>query len=285
MTWFELFTRLKNACLRAGASKGAAAAESISLLEFCSKMPSSKIFSMFRDKAPLNVKRRALLCASKRARNTPIAYITGSQPFMEFELKVKKGVLIPRQDTAVLVEAVIKACMGFKSPVSIAECGCGSGNIAVAVCKMAENISKYMAIDKSSQAVKTACENISGYGLNNAATAFKADFFKWWRKYPYQYDIIVSNPPYIAFKEYCLLSKDVKKEPKTALLAKDNGLYYYKMLAGLGRQLLKKGSIIAVETGWKQAKAVDKIFIHNGYAPGIINKDDRGHSRAIVFHV
>ncbi len=284
MTWFDLYKILLDSCKKAGAGKYARN-EALNLLIHFTGFSYSELMVNFNCNAPAGKIKKILSIAKKRADFMPVAYLTGTQPFMEYEIIINKGVFIPRQDTEILINAVKNEAVKIKRPLKFVECGCGSGNIAVALCGILDNIKVYDAIDISEKAFKNTLANVLKYNLSNVIRPVKSDFFKWWHMHPFEYDFLVSNPPYISHKEYLNLDGNVKKEPKNALIAAENGLIYYRKMAEFSKKLLKPGSIIAIEIGWKQAKAVDKIFINNGFKKGFIYKDYCGRDRAITYTV
>ena len=200
----------------------------------------------------------------KRAQRIPVAYITGKKEFMSLEFKVKKGVLIPRPDTENLVETIIEHCKKEKiTNPQIIDVGTGSGAIAVSLAHYIED-AKVVGIDISSSALKIAHHNMEKHELTERMNILKSDLLTEFIKREIKgIDIIVSNPPYISKAEMEELSPEVKKEPKTALEAGEDGLDYYKKLIPQSEKILKNGGRLFLEIGYQQAESVKNIFGEN----------------------
>jgi release factor glutamine methyltransferase len=197
----------------------------------------------------------------KRAQRIPVAYITEKKEFMSLEFKVKEGVLIPRPDTENLVEAVIEYCRKeeLQSP-QIIDVGTGSGAIAVSLAHYLED-AKVVGVDLSTEAIKVARQNMDEHELSERMSILKSDLLKEFIKREITgIDIIVSNPPYISKSEMEKLPPEVKKEPKTALAAGEDGLAYYKKLIPQAEKVLKNGGKLFLEIGYQQAEAVKALF-------------------------
>ena len=197
----------------------------------------------------------------QRAKRIPVAYITETKEFMSLEFKVKEGVLIPRPDTENLVETVIDYCQQneLQSP-QIIDVGTGSGAIAVSLAHYLSE-SKVVGVDLSAQALKIARQNMEKHELSERMSILKSDLLAEFIKREIKgIDIIVSNPPYISEAEMEELPPEVKKEPKTALEAGEDGLDYYRRLIPEAEKVLKKGGKIFLEIGYQQAEAVSSLF-------------------------
>ncbi|MFP4372334.1 MAG: peptide chain release factor N(5)-glutamine methyltransferase [Halanaerobium sp.] len=197
----------------------------------------------------------------QRAKRVPVAYITETKEFMSLEFKVKEGVLIPRPETENLVETVIEYCQQneLQSP-QIIDVGTGSGAIAVSLAHYLSD-SKVVGVDLSPAALKVARQNMEKHELSERMSILKSDLLAEFIKREIKgIDIIVSNPPYISEAEMEELPPEVKKEPKTALQAGEDGLDYYRRLIPEAEKVLKKGGKIFLEIGYQQAEAVRGIF-------------------------
>ena len=179
-----------------------------------------------------------------RASKIPLQHITGSQEFMGLDFKVNEDVLIPRQDTELLVENAITYIKSVKGNVDVLDMCTGSGCIAISIDRLCEN-AKVTAVDFSQKALVVAKENNA---LNKAdVTFFQSDLFENVEK---QYDVIVSNPPYIKTEEIESLMDEVRiHEPMMALDGDCDGLKFYKKIAKEGRQHLRSNGIIFFEIG------------------------------------
>lgn len=207
-----------------------------------------EITSIERDKYIRNVKR---LIAGE-----PLQYITGKQEFMKLNFLVTKDVLIPRADTEILVEEVIKIAENKTNPVILDMCT-GSGAIAVSLAKYVKNVKVY-AIDISEKALEIAKKNAEFNGVKNNIKFIESNLFD--KIKDKKFDIIVSNPPYIETDTIKKLTKDVQNEPKIALDGGKDGLDFYRKIADNGYKFLNRQGYICLEIGYNQRIAVRKIM-------------------------
>lgn len=189
----------------------------------------------------------------KLASGYPVQYIIGNVEFYGSLIQVNENVLIPRFETEYLVDDLIKLIKEyhFEKP-NILDIGTGSGCISIALKKNMD--CEITAIDKSLSAIDVANDNAK---LNNVDINFQNVSIE-----DYQtnnlYDILVSNPPYIAFDEE--VDEKTKYEPQMALFAKEDGLYFYRVILHKCKELLKSKNIIAFEIGYKQAQAISDLI-------------------------
>ena len=209
-----------------------------------------------------------------RASKIPLQHITGSQEFMGYEFLVNEHVLIPRQDTENLVEEALKV---IRPDMHVLDMCTGSGCIAISIDRLCEN-AKVTAVDFSEKALVVAKENNA---LNKAdVTFFQSDLFENVEK---QYDVIVSNPPYIKTEEIESLMDEVRiHEPMMALDGDCDGLKFYKKIAKEGRQYLRSNGIIFFEIGYDQGQTVPAILEENGYKDIKVYKDLSGNDRVVT---
>lgn len=181
----------------------------------------------------------------KLAAGLPVQYIIGNVDFYGITLKVNEDVLIPRFETEELVSKVIQYSSHFRNP-SIVDIGTGSGAIAITLKK--KLTSSVTATDISKKALNVAKENALG---NNVSINFKEGNLL--EPLTEKYDIVVSNPPYIAYDEEIM---DVVKnnEPHLALYAPNNGIYYYEEILKNIKKYLNDKYLIAFEIGESQGK-------------------------------
>ncbi len=227
-----------------------------------------------RDRYIKNVKRLIL--------GEPLQYITGIQEFMKLNFLVTKDVLIPRPDTEILVEEVIRKAENISNPVILDLCT-GSGAIAVSLAKYIKN-AHICAVDISSKALEIAKKNAELNGVKNNIEFIESNLFDKIKER--KFDIIVSNPPYIETETIKTLSKDVQSEPKIALDGGKDGLDFYRKIADSGSKYLNRQGYICLEIGYNQRIAVRQI-LENKKRYVNINciKDLCGNDRVIIAQI
>lgn len=189
-------------------------------------------------------------CLQELSTGKPIQYIIGEVNFYGYDFKVNENVLIPRFETELLVDKTIKKIkkLFIDKPVDIVDLGTGSGCIAITLKK--EINSNVDAIDISKDALKVAKDN----AINNHVDInfINTDMTKYTEK---KYDVIISNPPYIAYDEEIM---DIVKnnEPHNALYAEDNGLYFYKKIIENIPKIAKEKYLVCFEIGFTQSTAI-----------------------------
>ncbi len=206
----------------------------------------------------------------KLAAGLPVQYIVGNVDFYGIILKVNEDVLIPRFETEELVSKVIQYSSHFKNP-SIVDIGTGSGAIAITLKK--KLTSSVTATDISKKALNVAKENALE---NNVSINFKEGNLL--EPLTEKYDIVVSNPPYIAYDEEIM---DVVKnnEPHLALYAPNNGIYYYEEILKNIKKYLNDKYLIAFEIGESQGKKIQELSKKYLDNEAIIEKDLSGRDR------
>ncbi len=206
----------------------------------------------------------------KLAAGLPVQYIIGNVDFYGITLKVNEDVLIPRFETEELVSKVIQYSSHFRNP-SIVDIGTGSGAIAITLKK--KLTSSVTATDISKKALNVAKENALG---NNVSINFKEGNLL--EPLTEKYDIVVSNPPYIAYDEEIM---DVVKnnEPHLALYAPNNGIYYYEEILKNIKKYLNDKYLIAFEIGESQGEKIQELSKKYLDNEAIIEKDLSGRDR------
>ncbi len=209
----------------------------------------------------------------------PIEHITHQKEFMKLNFYVDNNVLIPRQDTEILVEEVIEIAKKTKAKKILDLCT-GSGAIAISLAKYLENI-EVTALDISRKALDIAISNAKNNNVQDKITFVESNLFNSLGKE--KYDIIVSNPPYIKKEEIKILDKEVKKEPIIALDGGEDGLDFYKEIIDKGYEYLKYSGYICLEIGYDQKEEVFKIIKNkNQYIKTYCKKDLFDNDRVIV---
>lgn len=200
----------------------------------------------------------------KRNLGYPLQYMINSQEFMGLEFFVQEGVLVPRPDTETLVEKVINYVKNSNlnnENIKILDIGTGSGAIAISLGYYLKN-SHVTAIDISDVAIETAKINVRKLNLNNVNIE-KIDIFNFngTEIIDDKYDIVVSNPPYIESGEISYLPTEVSQyEPKLALDGGKDGLEYYRQIVKIFKEIHESNSMLSVEIGYNQKRAVTEIF-------------------------
>lgn len=213
---------------------------------------------------------------------TPIQHITHSQEFMKMNFFVNEDVLIPRPDTEVLVEEVIKIIKRLNSPNVLDLCT-GSGAIAVSIAKYAPNANVY-ASDISLKALEVAKKNAISNGVIEKIEFIESDMFKSMPQM--KFDIIVSNPPYIRKHEIKYLDKEVQKEPFIALDGGNDGLEFYRKIVHNAYNYLKYNGYLCLEIGYDQKiEVIEIIENENRYSHTYCKKDLYDNDRIIVTRV
>lgn len=216
----------------------------------------------------------------KRASRIPLQQLTGTQGFMGLEFKVNEHVLIPRQDTEILVELVLKEQTDRGK--TVLDVCTGSGCIAVSLAALG-GYKQVTALDISKEALKVAEENAGGL-LGEYKGSFRlleSDMFSG-LKHEDSFDVIVSNPPYIPTKVIEGLEPEVRDfEPRLALDGTEDGLFFYRILASQCREHLKPGGCVYLEIGSEQSDAVQALFAGAGYKDIRTIKDLAGLDRVV----
>jgi len=196
---------------------------------------------------------------ARRQQGEPVAYLIGEREFWSLTLKVDPSTLIPRPDTELLVEQALELLP--TSPRRVVDLGTGTGAIALA---LASERPKWqlLALDKSADAVALARENCERCGLDNVEV-LQSDWFA--AVGEQQFDLVVSNPPYIDPVDPHLQQGDVRFEPLSALIADDAGLADIRTIARQSRDYLKAGGWLMLEHGFEQGSAVREILQAGGY--------------------
>ena len=198
----------------------------------------------------------------KLCNNIPLQYVTNSQEFYGLKFYVDENVLIPRSDTEILVETVIKYVKNLENKngnLKILDMCTGSGIIAITLAKYCENVD-ITAVDKSENALKVAIKNAKTHNVYNKINFVKSDMFE---NLKGKYNIIVSNPPYIEKDVIKTLSKDVQHEPEMALDGGIEGLDFYRIINNNVDNFLEKNGAVFLEIGYNQRDSVSEIFAEN----------------------
>jgi len=248
------------------------------ILSHLLKVPRWKLITEREKALPENIQLQFFLLIEKRAEGFPVAYLTGKKHFYGLEFDIEEGVLVPRPETEILVEEVLKRIPKEKKCSGL-EIGTGSGIISVSLLKNRKKLFMY-GVDISDKAIQITARNALKHGVIDRLKIIKSNLFE---KIPenIKFDFIVSNPPYISEEEYRTLSKEVKKEPVEALIAGKEGIEFYEKIVSEGKEFLKDKGFFAFEIGYKQGEKVKSILEKEGFKVKII-KDLQGLDRVII---
>jgi len=210
----------------------------------------------------------------KRSERIPLQYITGEQEFMGFTFHVNPNVLVPRQDTEILVDEARKRLTGKEKVLDVCT---GSGCIIISLKKLVPEIDAN-ASDVSKQALAVAKENARN--LDVAVNFMRSDMFS---QITGKYDMIVSNPPYIRTEEIGHLMPEVRDyEPVMALDGMEDGLFFYRQLASDSKRFLNQGGTLIMEIGCDQADDVSLLLENEGFNDIKVVKDLAGLNRVVI---
>ena len=218
----------------------------------------------------------------KRSQRIPLGYVINKAFFYGNEFYVDENVLIPRPETEVLVDSVLKLFKGNKlSNKLIMDVGTGCGNIAISLTRHLTSC-KIMATDICPQAIGVAKKNIKNFGLEANITLLQGDLFVVLENYKGKIDIIVSNPPYISEIEMNMLSREVKNEPYKSLYGGKDGLGFYRRFFKEASDYLAKDGLMFLEIGYSQSDLIRLLCEEsNSFSLLQIIKDYRKFDRVI----
>ncbi|KAA0947042.1 peptide chain release factor N(5)-glutamine methyltransferase [Pseudomonas sp. ANT_H14] len=209
----------------------------------------------------------------RRRSGEPVAYILGQQGFWKLDLEVAPHTLIPRPETEMLVEAALELLPA--TPANVLDLGTGSGAIALALASERPDW-KITAVDRVLEAVALAERNRQRLHLNNA-TVLSSHWFSALKDHTY--DLIISNPPYIADTDPHLAAGDVRFEPASALVAGHDGLDDLRLIIAQAPVHLDAGGWLLLEHGYDQAQAVRDLLLAQGFEEVQSRIDLGGHER------
>jgi len=210
----------------------------------------------------------------RRARGEPVAYLVGEREFWSMSLSVSPETLIPRPETELLVESVLS----LEAPafgVRVVDLGTGSGAVALALARERPQWG-IVAVDASPSALRVAAGNASRYGLANLSFV-GADWSNAFRDSVF--DIVVSNPPYVVATDACLVTGDLRYEPRAALDGGVDGLDELRSIIRSAPRILKVNSWLIVEHGAEQGGSVRELMKASGFVDAMTHRDLAGKER------
>lgn len=219
---------------------------------------------------------------ARRMKGEPVAYITGSWEFYGIPIQVTPDVLIPRMDTELLVDTAKSLLLGRKMDARILDLCTGSGCIA---CALAREFpaARLVAVDISASALEVCRKNIAACGLDSRCIVRQADAAASPPLGMGSFDMIVSNPPYIAAPDIMTLDASVRDyEPIWALDGGKDGLRFYRSILKYWKSLLRPGGFLLFEVGEDQAETVRDLMLSAGFAAADTRKDTGGTERVVL---
>ncbi|MFI5202085.1 MAG: peptide chain release factor N(5)-glutamine methyltransferase [Candidatus Kapaibacterium sp.] len=261
MTWREHIKRATEKLAAAGVDDAKTNVEYLAAHALGPEQRSELRSFLSRDVSP-DSERLFLELLHRREQREPLQYILGEWEFFGLPLKVNPSVLIPRPETEILVEETLREAAHFEVPISILDIGTGSGGIALALASRLPD-AKVVGIDSSVTATALAEENKTLLGILNTsfvqADVYRTDPSDW--SDTANFDIIVSNPPYVSLSEFEKLEPELRLyEPRESLTDESTGLTFYERIASLAPKILAPDGRLLVELGFGAADAVSEIM-------------------------
>lgn len=217
----------------------------------------------------------------RRSKFEPLQYIVGNVEFYGLTFNVDKNVLIPRQETETLIETVYNVYKGERE-LNILDIGTGSGNVIISLIKNLPT-SRGISIDINENALQVAEHNAELNDVKDRIKFIQKDILTDLVNFEDNFDIVVSNPPYIPIEEYPTLQKElVEYEPKDALTDFSDGFTFYRVILRRSKEFLKNNGRLFFETGDKMSDELKNLFVVNGYK-NIKAKKDLLNIERVIF--
>ena len=215
---------------------------------------------------------------NQRLRGKPISYLTGKKFFWKYEFYINEDVLIPRPDSEIIIEEVLRIYKK-KKKINFLDIGFGSGSILISILKE-RNDFRATGIDISSGALKVCKINVNKLCVSNRVKLIKSDIDKFFIG---KYDLIISNPPYIKKLDLKYLDKDIINfEPEIALNGGLDGISEIRKIIKKSSELIKNGGKLILEIAYNQKKEVKKLLKNNSFYVNSVVKDLANNDRCII---
>lgn len=220
---------------------------------------------------------RLQVLAERRAGREPLQYLLGEWDFLDFTLKVGRGVLCPRADSEVVCETAIELLKDSEAPVVYDLCA-GTGCLGLSIARAVPG-AKVTCVELSHDAWPYLTANVAGTGVQ----AVQDDILTYYNRLPSGgADLIISNPPYLTAEEMAHLMPETAREPAMALDGGADGLDFYRLLTAHYRDALRPGGWLVLEIGCAQAADVLALGAANGWVNGSCRKDYGSNDRAVL---
>lgn len=220
---------------------------------------------------------RLQVLAERRAGREPLQYLLGEWDFLDFTLKVGRGVLCPRADSEVVCETAIELLKDSEAPVVYDLCA-GTGCLGLGIARVVPS-AKVTCVELSHDAWPYLTANVAGTGVQ----AVQDDILTYYNRLPSGgADLIISNPPYLTAEEMAHLMPETAREPAMALDGGADGLDFYRLLTAHYRDALRPGGWLVLEIGCAQAADVLALGAANGWVNGSCRKDYGSNDRAVL---
>lgn len=247
------------------------------LAEFATGWDRTELILKSQDVLPADELRRLTALTKRRASGEPIDHILGYREFYGRNFSVNRHVLSPRPETEGLVDEALKSLQGQTSP-RLLDLGTGSGAIIITLLAETKDATG-MAVDISDAALKTAIENAAKHDVSDRLSFAQSH---WFGNIDGDFDLIVSNPPYITDQAMRALSAEVKNfDPDISLRGGEDGLSAYREITARAQDYLKLGGGLIVEIGYDQGESVTALFQNAGFRNVRLFQDLSGHDRII----
>lgn len=275
MTIFEAYNNTKKRLSAAGIEDSVFEAKAI--IRHITGLSNTEILTKYMNTLTEFQENNLTAILRQREIHYPLQYILGTWGFYKYKFNVGVGVLIPRSDTEVLVEAACEFLKDKPEPKVLDLCA-GSGCIGISIAKDYPD-SAVVMVEKFEEAARYINQNIK---LNEAYNTLliMGDVLE--GEGSGEYDLIVSNPPYIPKSELGEMNEETKFEPETALMCEGDGLLFYRTISEKYKASLKEGGMVAFEVGFSQADKVAEILKQNGYKEINKIKDYNGINRVVT---
>jgi len=247
------------------------------LIQAAGQMDEAEFFTRLSEPVWPQLEKSLERLVRQRLDGCPVAYLLGYKEFWGLPFRVNRSVLIPRPETELVVEKILT--LPLSPEPLILDIGTGSGNIAVSLAKELP-LARIMATDISKRALRLAAENARLNQVDNVRFIL-SNLFKAFEQSQMSFDLIVSNPPYVAQDDWQKLDRSVRDfEPKKALLAGQDGLRFIRRLVRKASQFLQPAGFLVMEIGAGQAEEVVRL-LETGWSHVEIDNDYAGFPRVV----